>query len=158
VRPPAPARVVPAAALALLLAGLPLLLPSGLPTAWRVVTAVLLAAAAAAAVLTTTARVAVGVVLALWYVVALAPGDGPAAEVAVTGGVLLRLWCGLPELLALGRRVLPDLAPDLLGGAAAAALVVAVARREADLPAVAVVAALAGSCALVGAAVLRVRR
>ncbi len=140
------------------LAGLPLLLPSDVPSLVRVVVAALVAAAATFAVQRDRGRTAAAMAIVAWFGAALAPGEGPTVLVALLGGVLLRLWCGLPELCRIGRPVLPDLAPDVLGGAAAAALVLAVAARGGGLPPAVVVLALAGSGVLVSAALLRVRR
>lgn len=134
---------------------LPLLLGSNAPVAARVAIALLVATSCAASALTDRWRGAAAVLGVLWLAGSVTSAtDGPVTAVAVAAGLVLRLWCGLPELLAVGRRVGSDLGLDLAGGAAAAALVVAVARTGPGLPAVTVVASAVG---LVTLAVLALR-
>ena len=85
------------------------------------------------------------------------PGHGPCAAVAVVSGVLLRLWVGLPELVRLGPAVLPELVGEVVGGAAAAALVVLAGRRVDVLSPMALLAALVSAALLVGAVAVRLR-
>lgn len=137
---------------------LPLLLTVPQPVAARLVAGVAVAVACTAAGLTGRLRTSVTVATLLWLGTSLVGAtDGPQVAVAVLVGVLLRVWCGLPELTAIGRTVLPDLAPDVAAGALAASLVLAVADARADLPAPAVLAAVAGLGALTAVAARRIR-
>lgn len=137
---------------------LPLLLTAPQPTPARLLAALAVGIAGTLAVLTGRLRVGVAGVILVWLGSSLVTAtDGPQAAVAVAAGVLLRVWCGLPELAAIGRGALPDLAPELVGGAAAAALVVAVADLRPGLPAALVLAAVAAATAVTAVAVRRVR-
>lgn len=146
------------AAVSAALALLPLLLGAPQPMTARVVAALAVAAAGTAAVLTGRLRTSACAAILAWVAASLVSAtDGPQVGVAVAAGVLLRVWCGLPELTAIGREGLPDLAPELVAGAAATALVVAVADLRAGLPAGLLLAAVAAAAALTALAVRRVR-
>lgn len=103
-------------------------------------------------------RTAVAVLLVGWVVLLIAVGSGPVGTVAVLSGVALRCWAGVPELARLGRAAVPHLAADLVGGAAVAALVLAVAQHADPLRPTALVLTLAAAGALFAAAALRLRR
>jgi len=117
-----------------------------------------LAVAGGAALTRARLRTAVAVLLVGWVVLLIAVGSGPVGTVAVLSGVALRCWAGVPELARLGRAAVPHLTADLVGGAAVAALVLAVAEHAGPLRPTALVLTLAAAGALFAAAALRLRR
>lgn len=145
-------------ALSVALGLLPLVLRSDAPVALRLALALLVAASCAAAARADRWRGPAAGVAVLWPVLAISTATGgPVALVAVGCGLLLRLWCGLPELRAVGRPVARDLALDVAGGLTAAALVVAAADGLPGLPAPTLAAAALGLLALAVLALRRVR-
>jgi len=130
------------------------------PVPWYVQVPATAALAVAGGVALTRARLrtAVAVLLVGWVVLLIAVGSGPVGTVAVLSGVALRCWAGVPELARLGRAAVPHLAADLVGGAAVAALVLAVAQHADPLRPTALVLTLAAAGALFAAAALRLRR
>jgi hypothetical protein len=148
----------PAALVGAALGLLPLLLSAAQATGSRTAAGVAVAVGCTTAALTGRLRLVSAAVTVVWLAASLATATGgPRVGVAVAAGVLLRAWCGLPELVAIGRPVLRDLGPDLAGGAAAAALVVAVADARADLPAPVALGAVVALGVLASVAVRRVR-
>lgn len=137
---------------------LPLLLEAPPGTGARTAVGVAVAVGCTAAALAGRLRATAALVTVAWLAASLATATGgPQVVVALVAAVLLRVWCGLPELVALGRRGLPDLGPDVAGGAAAAALVVAVADARAGLPAPVALGAVVALGVLGVVAVRRVR-
>ena len=156
-----PARGLPVAVVGLALTAV-VLLPSPLPPQARGATAlVVLATSTASALLDRWRPAAALVVLLCLAAVCLAADGAVAVTAALLGGLALRVWCGLPELLDLAaadrRELRRDLLPELLGGAAAAGLVLAAAEARGGLPAGGVVVGVAATAVLVAAGLARVR-
>lgn len=158
--PPPAAAVLPltAAGVGLLAAGLPLTLPSSMGLGSGVAVVLLLALAAGLCVARDVGRTWCVVALVLWVALRLVPGEGPVVAVAIGSGVLIRLLAGLPELARLGRAAVRDLTGEVLGGASAAGLVVAVSRGGDALPATALIGAAVAGLLLSATAVLRIKR
>lgn len=150
--------VAVAGLLVLLVTVLPLLAGGPVPPAGGVAVAVVLAALATASTWFDEGRTLLALAVVGWVGTVLVLDDGSVAAVVIVGGLMLRVWAGLPELVRLGRAGAPDLLADLVGGGAAAGLVLLAARRTDELPPAALLLALAAALLLAVAGALRLRR
>ncbi len=146
------------AALAVVATATPLSLDSQIPWYVGVLAVLLLGMAGGASVRREALRTVTAVLLVGWVATALALGEGPVDVVAITSGLALRGWAGVPELMRLGRPAVPDLVAEVVGGAAVAGLLVVASRRTDPLPPEALIPALLVTAAVVVATVVRLRR
>lgn len=141
-----------------LLSGLPVVRGGPVPVFVGLAAAALLGLLGAASAVLAIGRTLLALAVAGWIGVCVALGSGSPDLLVLGTAPALRLWAGLPELVRLGKPGLPDLVTDVVGGTAAAALVLLVARGADDLRPSALLLSAAAGGLLVGTGLLRLRR